>query len=227
VLKEGEDPASNALTLCSATLTTNGNATIVIIGGNCAECAQPPFHADTVVAIGGVVVASETIAGGTRIVTRTPSIVELAAFEFGYYGLNITTPAGEHGVRSGTVEVGKDAPRAASSADELACAVSAHCPDVAPAESGVYYTVQCQGFLDFDDPRWNVTESAALFAYGIPPNCRACPTGCRCPGGDRCSVVEPGYFLPPGVEVLEGAYSDGPLVCHPGPSCAFAVLPPI
>jgi hypothetical protein len=220
VLKEGEDPASNALTLCSATLTTNGNATIVIIGGNCAECAQPPFHADTVVMIGGVVVASETIAGGTRIVTRTASIVELTAFAFGYYGLNITTPAGEHGVRSGSVQVG---PLAASSADELACAVSAHCPDVAPAKSGVYYTEECQGFLDATkDQRWNVPESAALFAYGIPPNCRACPTGCRCPGGDRCHV-EPGYYLPPGVEVLEGAYFDGPLVCHPGPSCVHSL----
>ena len=26
------------------------------------------------------------------------------------------------------------------------------------------------------------------------PNCRACPRGCHCPGGDRCRV-QPGYYL--------------------------------
>ena len=52
--------------------------------------------------------------------------------------------------------------------------------------------------------------------YGIPPNCRACPTGCRCPGGERCHT-EPGYFLD-GVTLGD---DDGPLMCHPDPLYAL------
>ena len=233
VLQDGDDPSSNALALCGETLTTHGNESIVIIGGNCAECAQPPFYDETSVAIGGVVVESATIAGGSRIVTRTPSIAELGAvakscppssivehcFDYGsYYDLTIATPFGAHGLGAGAVEVGPNALRSVSNQDELACARSAHCPDIAPALSGIYYSELCLGFLDANkDARWNVTSSAPLFAYGFRPNCRACPKGCRCPGGTRCHV-EPGFFLPVGVEQLpaDGAYNDGPLVCHFG-----------
>ena len=233
VLQDGDDPSSNALALCGETLTTHGNESIVIIGGNCAECAQPPFYDETSVAIGGVVVESATIAGGSRIVTRTPSIAELGAvakscppssiveqcFDYGsYYDLTIATPFGAHGLNPGAVEVGPNALRSVSNQDELACARSAHCPDIAPALSGIYYSELCLGFLDANkDARWNVTSSAPLFAYGFRPNCRACPKGCRCPGGTRCHV-EPGFFLPVGVEQLpaDGAYNDGPLVCHFG-----------
>lgn len=32
-----------------------------------------------------------------------------------------------------------------------------------------------------------------LIRYGVPPMCRPCPLGCRCPGGDRCHA-DPGFY---------------------------------
>jgi hypothetical protein len=97
----------------------------------------------------------------------------------------------------------------------LECAATDHCPNIAPLKSGIFYTSICQGFRDqTKDMSWNVTASASLFAYGIPPNCIRCPVGCRCPGGARCTT-EPGFFLPEGVEVLKDEFVKGPLSCHP------------
>ena len=237
VLSEGDDPGSNDLTFCSPTLTTNGNSTIVIIGGDCATCAQPPFHESSVVSIGGVAMATKIVenSGGTRIITRTPRIDELGPeFDFTYYTLNITTPLGPHGVRSGAVLFGPLAPTFIPSTDVggaltttgqgsvadadramLECAATDHCPNIAPLKSGIFYTSICQGFRDqTKDMSWNVTASASHFAYGIPPNCIRCPVGCRCPGGARCTT-EPGFFLPEGVEVLKDEFVKGPLSCHP------------
>ena len=207
---------------CSTELTTNGNRTLVVIGGNCETCPQPPFDATTVMYVGGIAMRTTLLPGG-RILTRSPTIAELlngadeATFDFTYYNFSIASfgdPAYGTRARGGSVGVGlHDGPSA--------CEKRGHCP----AHSRIFYTSKCLGFVDVTDPTEtrkydNPDDSAAqLFAYGTPlSGCRACPTGCRCPGGDRCETVK-GYFLP----CADGADAarcqsledmDEPLACH-------------
>ena len=218
---------------CDTKLTTAGNATIAIIGGICAACPQPPFHATTTVVIGGVPVAARVTDGGTRLLTRTPSMHEILASrgaarevsdsDFGqYYSLEITTPPGEQGEAGGSVAWGPLAPRSSSDASRLACnplpsrTGRAFCPDVALKDSGVYYTKLCDGFLNPDLGGWDEpsdSEKPSLFAYGFPPNCVACPFGCRCPGGPRCHAA-PGFVADSdGGDALGDAKA--PIPCHP------------
>ena len=79
-LLPGEDAASPSLPEnCAQTLTTNGNTSIVLVGGVCATCPQPPFDDGTTLSIGGVEVETAPVAGsgGARMLARTPSIREL------------------------------------------------------------------------------------------------------------------------------------------------------
>jgi hypothetical protein len=224
---------------CDTKLTTAGNATIAIIGGICAACPQPPFHATTTVVIGGVPVVARITDGGTRLLTRTPTMREILAArgaarevgdsDFGqYYLLDITTPAGEQGEAGGSVAWGALALRSSSDASRLACnpppslSGRAFCPDVAPKDSGVYYTKLCDGFLNPDLGGWdtpNDPETQSLFAYGFPPNCIACPFGCHCPGGARCRAA-PGYVADSaGGDTLGDSRS--PIPCHPDRAIAL------
>jgi hypothetical protein len=77
LLRDGENPNSNALPVCAETLTTMGNASVVIIGGDCATCSQPPFHDNTTVRVGGVSLKTSLVPGsdGTRL------LVQMAEFE--------------------------------------------------------------------------------------------------------------------------------------------------
>lgn len=192
------------MTKCATTsaFTTNGNATIVVVGGTCDSCPQPPFDSTTIVRIGGVAVRSTIAADGLTLMTRTPSIMELllarggstlvSDFLFGYVNLTIEN-YGHTAVYGGSVDVGPGARR--SVVDRLACSVHGLCPDTAPDVSGIFYTQVCDGFADpTEDTSWSdAGTSAQRFAYGVPPSCRACPLGCRCPGGERCHV-EPGFY---------------------------------
>ena len=204
---------------CGANPTAGENRTLLIVGCvNAARCPQPPFSARTTVVIGGVHVAASLVpgTGGERLLVRTPSIAQLVgpggdvdAFEFTYYAVELHTAAGAEGVVGGNVSFGRDAPLAASSAAGcqgescLECAARGLCPDAIPSSAGLYYSDECEGFLDAaTDARWKEAAHAASFAYGQPPKCRACPHGCTCPGGDRC-FADAGYYV--GGESLGGA----------------------
>ena len=220
-LAPGADPLAENPAACGSTATTNGNSTLLIIGGSAsAGCPQPPFDANvstahaanhggselesasasmaTSVAIGGVPVFAAVVpgSGGSRLIVTTPTIAALQAargesadaFVFRYYDLEIVTAAGGHGHFAGAVAAGPNASRSAANDAQLACAARGFCPDVAPASAGLYYIDSCVGWPDptagtEDPPRWAAAEFATLYAYDRPPNCRACPTGCRCPGG--------------------------------------------
>lgn len=157
----------------SSAFTTNGNTTIVIGGGTCDSCPQPPFDSTTTVRIGGVAVPTTVSANGLSLVTRTPSIMELllarggstalSDFSFGYVNLTIENE-GFYGSYGGAVSIG---PGALGINERLACAVHGFCPEVAPHASGIFYTQVCDGFANpTEDASWNITgESAQRFAY--------------------------------------------------------------
>ena len=109
--------------------------------------------------------------------------------------------------------MGPTAPPLPSDTHALDCATPlkrALCPNSPRATSGIFYTDVCLDYPNpIDDPRWNETASAHLFAYGVPPHCRPCPKGCRCPGGNRCRAEE-GYYVPD--EDLGD--SQKPVSCH-------------
>ena len=211
--------------VCGPSLTTNGDDRIVVIGGNCDSCPQPPFSATTSVTVGGIAIDDVTVfPGGHELAFTTPSIAALKAistFAFNkYYPVEINTPVGEQGSIAGSVVLGPGAPTATHSG-ELACAQRGLCPPGVPATSGAIYIERCLGFPNpITDMRWNTTtdpDLAAQFAYGTPPNCRPCPEGCRCPGGDRCHVVD-GWWLE-GETLPEGGDATPP-ACHADPAIA-------
>jgi hypothetical protein len=181
------------LTACLPTLTTNGDARVIAIGGNCATCPVPAFGVGTVVTINGIALVTSVSADGSRIEFVTPTIAAMEAqggFTLGrYYNLVITTPAGALGALAGTLVLGPDG----TEHGLVRCGTAeghALCPPSTAATSGAYYTDRC---LAFPDPTvsnaWTVTGAAHLFAYGTPPQCRPCPAGCRCPGGNRCRAM--------------------------------------
>ena len=219
---------------CGATATTNGNSTLVIIGGvSGRHSPQPPFDEShdgsgvsgrTSVRIGGVLAPFAAVvpgSNGTRVVITTPSIAALlqasstSYFRFGYYGFQIETTAGAHGgALSGSVGVGLNSTIDRNTGRQL-CAREelGFCPDVAPASAGLFYTEQCAGYGDASsDVRWAEKEFAILFAYGRPPSCRPCPEGCLCPGGSRCRPWK-GYYVPPSEAIPEGQVT--PTRCAP------------
>ena len=194
---------------CGVSATSNGNSTLLVIGGNAASASpQPPFDETAnkmTVRIGGVQAAAKVVPGsqGMRLLVTTPSIEKLQAargasvddFVFGYYGIEIFTAAGAHGTLGGSVSVGANHTLIDASTGKQTCAVLGFCPDVSPLTAGIFYSDQCVGWLDPSvDMRWKEEEFFDLFAYDRPPKCRDCPSGCRCPGGRRCRV-EPGYFV--------------------------------
>ena len=205
-----------AADVCSTSLTTNGADRVVAVGGVCATCPQPPFHASTTVTLGGRLLSSTVSADGTELVFTTPPL-EAGVFDVGsYYSLRIDTPGGAaYGALTGSVQLGPGAALAPGS-DQLACAPRGLCPAARRDSSGARYVKLCKGFLNpVHDARWNSSDpaEAAQFAYGAPgrappANCRACPKGCRCPGGVRC-YVEPGYYTPD--EELDDPM---PAACH-------------
>ena len=91
-IARGVDPlkVDPSTTTCSDEMTTNGNVTFVIFGGDCATCPQPPFDATTKVRVGGVLLESMLVAGsaGKRILARAPTVAEIlnggdpSSFEF-------------------------------------------------------------------------------------------------------------------------------------------------
>ena len=105
-LAEGElVTATSALPAsCGTSLTTNGNVSVLFVGGTCPACPQPPFDdgggdgspsAMTFLAIGGVTVHASVVPGssGVRLIATLPSITELlgdssddalASFVYGY-----------------------------------------------------------------------------------------------------------------------------------------------
>ena len=221
---------------CSPSITTNGGDRVVVAGGNCDDCPQPPFGAKTTVVVGNVVVAAEVSPDGEWLAFVTPLIAEhlrnSGGFVFNvYFPLTITSGAGRQGAIAGNVSIGPGAPRSADG-EHLACAkprgLSEHprglCPDHTPETTGIMYVERCLSYPNpVGDPRWNSTDAsvAALFAYGRPdgppPHCRPCPRGCRCPGGDRCHVL-PGFFLDG--EKLPEQRDAAPSQCHPTLSVA-------
>ena len=139
---------------------------------------------------------------------------------FGYYPLTITTPgrtnalAGLGDMLEGSVVAGDHTG---------ACAASELCP---PGDNvGLHYSQKCIGYpnqVDFPT-RWTKPAHAHTFAYGSPPNCRPCPPGCKCPGGERCRAF-PGFFLQNG-ENLGDAF--GPAQCHPDLTISKERCPPM
>jgi hypothetical protein len=191
---------------CSTALTTNGGDRILALGGDCATCPQPPFDAHTSVTLGGLNLFVYVAPDGKSIEFVTPTVADLKsrsdpdapAFEYDeYVPLVIATPAGAQGEIEGVAALGPGAATAEGSVD-LACAARGLCPPGRPGSSGAFYLVRCLDWLDpIADQRSLTTDDAAvaaLFAYGTPESgCRACPLGCRCPGGERCRSVD-GYF---------------------------------
>ena len=179
-------------------ITTNGNTSLLIVGGTCASCPQPPFFikihdapptTGTTVKIAGLDVATTVVpgSGGTRLRARIPSIEEisadLSAFIYDYYDLDVTTAATSTTTRNGSIALGP-----------TKVTPPPMCPAVSSALAGIYYTQHCLGYRDpTTDTGWMVEETADSFAYSRPPRCQTCPEGCLCPGGDRCRAA-PGYF---------------------------------
>jgi hypothetical protein len=91
-IARGVDPltADPSASNCGDEMTTNGNVTFIIVGGDCATCPQPPFDATSTVRIGGVLLESMLVAGsaGTRILARAPTVADIlnggdpSSFEF-------------------------------------------------------------------------------------------------------------------------------------------------
>ena len=195
----------------STSLATNGGDTIIVIGGTCEQCPQPPFEAgSTVVSVGNVDTITTVDADGMRLAFTTPLKSESFNFDE-YLPLTIRTAAGTQGALGGLVELGPGA--LATSSGGLDCARRGLCFAGRPETSGVVYVEDCLGFLNpVEDLRWDKSvdeDVLQLFAYGRPPACRQCPLGCRCPGGDRCRTIE-GYYnggetLPPDA---------APALCH-------------
>ena len=221
-IARGSDPLRTIAELgtCGTTATTNGNSSLLIIGGDpIGASPQPPFDtsATTRVSIGGVSAIAQVVNGsrGTRLLVVTPTIEELQAargeavenFIFGYYGFEIVTSGGVppafgaaaasayQGEFDGSIAVGVNANITDAATGRQQCAVLGFCPDAMPSGAGLFYSDKCVGWPDpVVDMRWQDAASADLFAYGRPPFCRACPLGCRCPGGNRCRPI-PGYFV--------------------------------
>ena len=64
VLADGESARDTfELTMCADTATTNGNSTLILVGGICDECPTPAFDTTTVVSIGGVEVPTFLVEG--------------------------------------------------------------------------------------------------------------------------------------------------------------------
>jgi len=64
VLADGESARDTfELTMCADTATTNGNSTLILVGGICDECPTPAFDTTTVVSIGGVKVPTFLVEG--------------------------------------------------------------------------------------------------------------------------------------------------------------------
>ena len=228
-LAEGEDPAQITLSRCRSEMRTNGNTTIVIIGGDCATCPQPPFSPSTLVTIAGVRMNTTLVPGfkGSRVLTRTPTIREIVGnpgaaandFTFGYYNFTISSEGdATTGLLGRRIVVSSSAE--SSIGGKLRCALRGWCPDIKAAVAGIHYIEDCIGYEPTDGTssfNWNSADDAeaARFAFGSPSgghstSCRVCPVGCRCPGGDRCRAA-PGYFLP-GEDMYAG---DGLQRCHP------------
>ena len=200
---------------CASSLTTNGGSAVEVIGGTCETCPQPPFEVrSTVVFVNGIQCNTTVLADGKVLRFTTPSLLQMQSvgnFAFHqYYTVKIRTDRGSLRALPGEVVLGPDA------GDTLTCAKENLCPPGAPKTSGAFYIKRC---LDFSDPtadtRWNTTtdpDTAKSFAYGVPPHCRTCPEGCRCPGGNRCHTIE-GYFIDS--EVLPAGDATGPVLCHP------------
>jgi hypothetical protein len=218
---------------CGTALTTNGGDRVLVLGGDCATCPQPPFGARTNVTLDGVALPVDVAPDGSSIVFYTPTVAALSsrpprssgatAFEYDeYLPIVITTPAGAYGEIDGVVALGPGAPAAAGDG-LLACAPLGLCPPGRPAHTGPMYVMRCLGWPNpISDLSWSTTNDAAVarrFAYGTPESgCRACPVGCRCPGGNRCRTM-PGYYLIG--EVLPTEPSDSrPVPCHAVPHVA-------
>ena len=201
----------------STSITTNGGDDIVVIGGKCSKCPQPPFDmTSTFVFIAGIAVPVSVSADGEQLSFTTPVMGTTLNVSFGeYLNLTLRTVAGSQGMVAGVVTIGPGAEMTPSG--ELACAGLGFCPLGRPETSGVMYVKECIGYANpVIDFRWKTSKDLVVlqeFAYGGPPGqpCRICPIGCRCPGGDRCRPME-GYFLigeklPPGED-------SAPALCH-------------
>ena len=203
------------LQTCATTLTTSGGTVVVLIGGECDECPQPPFDTRTKVRINGLDVANaEVLPGGKRLRFIAPAVTS-GMILGAYYPISVTTHVAASGNNevTGAVSLGPGASTiggAGGDSSKLACALSSRplCPPGTPSSSGVFYTDICDNYLNPAlDMTWNVTRNG--FAYGVPPGCRDCPVGCRCPGGERCHA-DPGFFVDG--EKLPGE-NEGPARC--------------
>ena len=212
---------------------TNGGDMIVVFGGICPTCPQPPFSTATSVSINGIDLDIAVSASGDRIEFTTPTKPEMEAaiassgglllpFRFNTYypfviealglGASVSSSSG-----NGKLSLGPGAASATGTDPaQLLCGVEeGHhlCPPARVDKSGAYYLDRCLGFPNPKiDTRWKTTDDPAIsssFAYGTPPYCRPCPEGCRCPGGDRCYTI-PGWWLVG--DSLGGG--NGPIQCH-------------
>ena len=234
-IARGSDPLRTITELgtCGTTATTNGNSSLLIIGGDPSGVSpQPPFDTSTTtrVLIGGVSAAAVVVNGssGTRLLVATPTIEELQAsrgkavedFVFGYYGFSIVTTGGGvasagttyHGTFDGSIAVGASANITDAATGRQQCALLGFCPDAMPSGAGLYYSDKCEGCPNpVVDTRWQDEAFADLYAYGRPPRCRSCPEGCACPGGRRCRPF-PGFYVAAGEDLQT---MNKPLRCAP------------
>jgi hypothetical protein len=202
---------------CGTSLTTNGAESIVIVGGTCDGCPQPPFHHSTIVEVGGVLADDIRVSSdGKQLEFQTPTIemleVQVNFLYNRYYPIKISTPPDSPQL-GGSIILGPGDETPVAENGELACATRGLCPAGRRENTGVYYMSSCVGFPDASvDERWNSStrEVAALFAYGTAQGCRPCPLGCKCPGGDRCHTTI-GYYL---AEETLPQGSDSPAQCH-------------
>jgi len=192
--------------MCNSTVSANGKILV--------------FTTPTILQM--IDAATRAGANGNGIHSSPPRHASASTFLFNaYYTLVIRTHRTSSSSSSslipalaGEVILGPGAAGGGGGNNALLCASRKMCPPGTPSTSGVFYLKRCLGYPDPTvDKRWNTTTSpsvAALFAYGIPPTCRACPTGCQCPGGDRCHTLE-GFYI----EGESLGNDVAPRPCHP------------
>ena len=159
------------------------------------EVPSPPFDTNSSVWLGGVRCESRTSADGTAIVARAPRIADLNGI--GRHQLEIrNAPASGGGLAAGSVCFGSQCD--ALRPTRLHCAATSLC---APsAERGVEVVEKClDAYYDAGDGRCKKESSDRVCGarggeqccwIGQGDQCRACPGGCLCPGGDYCYARE-------------------------------------
>ena len=178
-------------------------ASIVSSGGNnvtlyAAEVLPGlTFDSSTKVYVNGTLCIVNGIgSGGRRISFNTPPVEVVGE---GYREIKLVNEATAADTATGALCWGEHCVhnRCSSKSGSL-------CPSLPLNQRGIFFTRTCVGtnrkgsaFAPPWDPHCRSTngdEAAEHCSWGSGQTCKQCPAGCRCPGGDRCWLLQ-GYWI--------------------------------